>query len=252
MAEEGAPVRTTATLRGVTVDFWHTLGYLRPQARLKLETARQTIWTEHLRASGLGDREAERWTRWIVRTDHRLEREGRAPSISGQARLLEGAAGVRVDRSALSEALDGALLGSPVRPLPGAVEALRGMRSRGLELALISNVVFESPRASVRVLERLGMARYLPVLAFSAEHPWSKPDPRIFRWALRELGVRPGEALHIGDLPLDVAGALDAGMDALRLTWEERARGVRKDLGPRDVRNWREAFRRVLARRSES
>ena len=249
----GVASRTTGRpLRGVTVDFWHTLAYLPPRARAQLEGARRTIWTEQLRLAGLDAREAAQWAVWSERTDRQLERSGRAPSIPHQAHIIREAAKVRVDPSAISDALDRELLATPVRPLPGAVEALGRMRSQGLELALVSNVVFESPSAGIQVLERLGMARYLPVRAYSADLPWSKPDPRIFRWALHELGVRPAQALHIGDLPLDVTGALSAGMQALRLTWEERTRGVRRNPGPREVRSWAEALRRVLALQRDS
>ena len=40
-----------------------------------------------------------------------------------------------------------------------------------------------------------------------------KPDPRIFHLALKELGVKPGEAVHVGDFyQVDVLGARKAGL----------------------------------------
>jgi putative hydrolase of the HAD superfamily len=42
---------------------------------------------------------------------------------------------------------------------------------------------------------------------------WTKPDPRIFRRALDELGVEPGAATFVGDsLARDMAGARACGM----------------------------------------
>mgnify|MGYP002713108270 CR=1 FL=1 len=55
----------------------------------------------------------------------------------------------------------------------------------------------------------------------AAEVGASKPDPAMFRTALARTGVRPAEALHVGDDPeLDVEAARRAGM---RAVWVNRA-----------------------------
>src|SRR5919109_2626991 len=47
----------------------------------------------------------------------------------------------------------------------------------------------------------------------SAEVGWTKPDPRIFAHALRELGVEASEATFVGDsLARDMSGARGVGM----------------------------------------
>jgi putative hydrolase of the HAD superfamily len=46
----------------------------------------------------------------------------------------------------------------------------------------------------------------------------AKPRPEPFAAALRALGSRPGETIHIGDNErTDVRGALDAGLRAIRV-----------------------------------
>ncbi len=46
----------------------------------------------------------------------------------------------------------------------------------------------------------------------SAEVGCEKPDPRIFRLVERELGVKPGQVVHVGDSEFhDIAGARAAG-----------------------------------------
>ena len=53
-------------------------------------------------------------------------------------------------------------------------------------------------------------------LFFSNEHGMSKPDPRVFKHTLAQLGVRAGEAAHVGDMQrTDIAGAQAAGMMAV-------------------------------------
>ncbi len=45
-----------------------------------------------------------------------------------------------------------------------------------------------------------------------------KPDPRIFHLAAERMGVRPADALYVGDIfEIDVEGARAAGMHAVLL-----------------------------------
>jgi len=48
-------------------------------------------------------------------------------------------------------------------------------------------------------LERLGIHRHFSVFALSGDLGFSKPDKRIFTYALQEAGCRPQEALMVGD-----------------------------------------------------
>ena len=53
---------------------------------------------------------------------------------------------------------------------------------------------------------------------FSASVGLRKPDPRIYRLALDELGVEPGEAMFVGDGANDeLGGAERVGMTAVML-----------------------------------
>lgn len=86
---------------------------------------------------------------------------------------------------------------------------LRELRARGLRLGVVSN--WDSRLR--RISGGLGLDRLVDFLVISAEAGVRKPDPRIFHEALRRAGVRPAEALHVGDLPdEDVEGARRAGL----------------------------------------
>ncbi len=77
------------------------------------------------------------------------------------------------------------------------------------------------------LLKRLGLTPFFDAVVTSSEVGVEKPDGRIFTEALRRLEVEPGEALHVGDSPLDdVEGAIAAGMEAVRLDRSRRHSGI--------------------------
>ncbi len=65
------------------------------------------------------------------------------------------------------------------------------------------------------VLESYGLRERFKLVLASLEEGCEKPEPLIFQRALDTLGVRPCDALHVGDNPSDdYAGATAAGMRA--------------------------------------
>ena len=79
-------------------------------------------------------------------------------------------------------------------------------------LGLLSN---GNSRADV-----LGIDDLVSFEVFSQDHDGiEKPDPRLFKIALREAGCEPHELLHVGDwLESDVVGALNVGAQAVLLS----------------------------------
>jgi putative hydrolase of the HAD superfamily len=75
----------------------------------------------------------------------------------------------------------------------------------------------------LRALDAAGLAEPLSFLLASAEHPFAKPDARIFRLAAERLGVAPERTWFVGDSwENDVVGASAAGMRALWIADAER------------------------------
>jgi putative hydrolase of the HAD superfamily len=106
--------------------------------------------------------------------------------------------------------------------VPGTREALDRLRARGLRLGVISN----SDGRVEEALVAAGLRDCFEVVLDSALAGVEKPDPAIFRAALAALGVRPEEALYVGDLyEVDVVGARAAGMEAVLLLPEAAAPG---------------------------
>jgi putative hydrolase of the HAD superfamily len=97
-------------------------------------------------------------------------------------------------------------------PRPGAVETLRELRRRGLLVGLIT-VCTEDVETLWPESEFAGL---FDAEVFSSSVGLAKPDPRIYLHCAEQLGVRPGEAVFVGDGANDeLAGALRVGMRAL-------------------------------------
>ncbi len=68
------------------------------------------------------------------------------------------------------------------------------------------------------ILRLVGLAGYLDAVMDSGVIGAEKPQPKIFIAAAAAVGVRPEEAVHIGDLySVNVAGARAAGCGAILL-----------------------------------
>ncbi len=106
---------------------------------------------------------------------------------------------------------------------PEADLALKHARKRGLRTAVISN----SNGTVADILAHLGLAQDLEFIIDSSKVGVEKPDPRIFHIALEQAGLKPAEAVYVGDLySIDVVGARAAGMRAILMDpgacWGER------------------------------
>ena len=110
------------------------------------------------------------------------------------------------------------------------VEAvLSDLRKRGLKIGVVSN--WDTRLKSI--CDGLGLTRLVDFIVISAEVGVRKPDPRIFRMALEKAGVRPEEAIHVGDLPEeDAEGARRAGLRPVLIDRKRRITGA----FPSDVR----------------
>ena len=86
------------------------------------------------------------------------------------------------------------------------VTTLERLRKMGLKVGLISNTLW--PAWILREeLRRRGHSRHFDVMLFSPEVGFRKPSRRIFRRALKELGLKGREAAFVGDSPIeDVRG----------------------------------------------
>ena len=210
---------TGTMLRAVTLDFWNTLfvdnrGREREHRRAAWLRANLDALDAHPTDFAIADALAAGFDYF-----ERVWRdERRTPLASETTEATLAALGVRLpeDRFARTvEYFEQLILEVPPEPVPGAVGALTTLAKR-YKLAVVCDTGYSPGSVLTQLLSRSGMVEAFSYLFFSDEHGMSKPDPRVFKHTLAQLGVRAGEAAHVGDMQrTDIAGAQAAGMAAV-------------------------------------
>lgn len=95
-----------------------------------------------------------------------------------------------------------------VELLPGALELVRALRSRGVTLAVFTNKHGDSSR---RICAHLGLTPFLAGIYGAGNTPWLKPQPEFAAQVLQELKADAASTLLIGDSPFDVEAAHNGG-----------------------------------------
>ena len=104
--------------------------------------------------------------------------------------------------------------------------------SKNYRLALLSNT---DPIHMSHEEARFPFFRFFPIRIYSFRVGSSKPNPLIYREALRACKVRAEEAIYIDDIPAYADAAQRLGMTGLvfqspgQLQWELRGLGVKVD-----------------------
>jgi epoxide hydrolase-like predicted phosphatase len=92
------------------------------------------------------------------------------------------------------------------------VDYIQSLRSK-YKTGLISNAWDDLHEVLVKGWK---IAGNFDQIVISAEVGVTKPDPEIYRIALRRLAVKPQEAVFVDDFPENVEGAREVGMQAIQ------------------------------------
>ena len=98
-----------------------------------------------------------------------------------------------------------------IDPDPHAMRLVKGLRARGIRVALASN---QQSRRAEFMSERLRYSESFDHLFFSCHLGHAKPSLNFFKACLERLDVRANEALFIDDHGENVAAARYVGMHA--------------------------------------
>ena len=206
-------------LQAVTLDFWNTL-FIDRGGRER-EHVRAAMLRDELALVGMYPREEEihhglrtgyRYFDEVWRSEHRTPSTGELADTV----FLELGARLPADaRARVVERFENLLLEFAPVPVPEVTTTLPLLEERW-RLALICDTGYSPGSVLRRIIADNGLLEHFDYLYFSNEHGMSKPDPRVFAFVLEQLGVRAGEAAHVGDLQrTDIAGAQAAGMSAI-------------------------------------
>jgi putative hydrolase of the HAD superfamily len=95
------------------------------------------------------------------------------------------------------------------------LKVLKNLQRRGLRLGCITNTVLSGAHIREALAEH-GLLEILESVVVSAEVGYRKPHASLFQRALADLGVRPEQAVFVGDrMPEDILGAQAMGIHAI-------------------------------------
>ncbi|HEX5287999.1 MAG TPA: HAD family hydrolase [Streptosporangiaceae bacterium] len=103
---------------------------------------------------------------------------------------------------------------SRVRPLPGAADLLRACRRHGLRVVLASSA---DPGELDVLITALGVGEAVDEATSAGDVDQSKPAPDLVQVALDKAGLRPAEAMFVGDAVWDVQACQRAGVACVGL-----------------------------------
>jgi phosphoglycolate phosphatase len=114
-------------------------------------------------------------------------------------------------------------------PYPGIVSLLEDLQAKGILIAVASNKYQE---ATVKLVKQ-----YFPNIDFveilgQREGINVKPDPSIVFDILKKADVSKEDVLYVGDSGVDMQTAINAGVDAVGVTWGFRPRAELESFRP--------------------
>jgi putative hydrolase of the HAD superfamily len=148
---------------------------------------------------------------WVEKMNDRMI--GKFGGTEGNIACVCEALGFRpsADRMAEAAEIRLAFTRRALEPRQNALETLRGLRSLGLKVGLVSDCTAEVPLLWADTT----FVHLIQAPVFSCSVGTKKPDPRMYNLACRGLGVAPENCLYIGDGASDeLTGATKIGMDA--------------------------------------
>ena len=114
-------------------------------------------------------------------------------------------------------------------PYPGIVNLLEDLQAKGIQIAVASN---KYQAATVKLVKQ-----YFPNIDFveilgQREGINVKPDPTIVFDILKKAKVSCEKTLYVGDSGVDMQTAINAGVDAVGVTWGFRPRAELESFRP--------------------
>ena len=99
--------------------------------------------------------------------------------------------------------------------LEGVIPTLQELRKEGFRLAVATTKRNDTVRP---LLERIGLYKYFDLVTGRREGMRNKPHPDMLCYVMKELDVKPQRTVMVGDTPVDVMTARNAGICVIVVT----------------------------------
>jgi putative hydrolase of the HAD superfamily len=110
-----------------------------------------------------------------------------------------------------------------VVPVPGAREALAGLKQRGFAVGVVTDTM-HSIDHKMRWLEQVGVAEFVDVVACSTALGAHKPEPVMYLNAVKQAGLALGESAFVGHRTEEIEGARRAGLATIAVNYDPDAK----------------------------
>ncbi len=135
---------------------------------------------------------------------------------------------------------------TPGAKMPGVSEMLSSLYSLGIKTAVISNLTMSGKGLSERI-SRLIPESKMEFVITSGDYMFRKPDPMIFRLAIKKSGLAPEKIWFCGDNPnADIEGAAGVGIfpvwydSSIECPYRDKEREVQPSCNMLHIRHWSE------------
>jgi len=117
---------------------------------------------------------------------------------------------------------------------PGVAETVPKLKDAGLNVGIVTTKMRDTSR---RALKLLGILQYMDVIVALDDVQHAKPHPEPVQKAMAALGAEPAQTLMIGDSPVDIESALQAGAIPVGVAWSLKGEAVLREAGAAYVLN---------------
>lgn len=161
------------------------------------------------------------WTREqiIPHMGGTLEQQFR--TFSGQEDVAEYIKGYRAYNDIHLEAM--------VNPFPYVNEVVEALHQAGIVMGVVTTKIRPS---TLKTLERFDLTKYMKSIVTVTDVTHPKPHAEPVLKAIKELNADPAKTLMIGDSPVDIQSAKNAGALAAGVAWSLKGEAVLNQYGP--------------------
>ena len=109
----------------------------------------------------------------------------------------------------------------------GVLNILKELKKRDIKTAIVSDL---TTHIQLRKLQKLGINNYIDILVTSEEAGSEKPHSIMFLLTLNKLGLKPSDALMVGDNTVaNIEGANSVGLDTVLIKKGRLAKKPKED-----------------------